>query len=512
MNRPTLKIAVLLVFSLGLLAKAVAADAPAPVEKYTKDGPFSRDTVVELARQLAKKPYQPLDEPLPPVLDDITYNEYSDIHFNPDKAIWAKEGLPYQLQFFMRGLYFKAPVEVAIVDNGQAKHVPFDPKMFTTGKVMSKPLPAQDIGFSGIRLHAPFITNYYDEVAVFQGASNFRSLGKGQNYGLSARGLAIKTADPQGEEFPAFRAFWIQKPSKESNSILVYALLDSPSTTGAYRFTVRPGENTVMDVEVTLFPRVDMDKVGLAPESSMYMFSMNDRRNADDYRPAVHDSDGLLILNGKGERLWRPLSNPNSLQLSAFEDTAPMGFGLMQRDRNFNDYQDLGNHFEKRPSLWVEPVGNWGKGSVNLIEIPSQSEIHDNIIAYWNPKDTLKAGSEYSYAYRLSWGTEPLSRAVRVVATRSGRADIKGPTPDRLYVVDYQETQPASVSLPKAVVSASAGTVSDVTVQPNPNVQGYRVTFKFHPADAKVSELRLELKFDDGRQAETWLSRWVSNS
>lgn len=511
MNRPTLRIAALLLLPLCLMAKAMAADAP-EVATYTKDGPFSRDTVVELARQLAKKPYKAADKPLPDVLDDLSYDEYSDIHFDPNKAIWAKEGLPYQMQLFLRGLYFKDPVEVAIVNNGEAKHLAFDPTMFTTGKAMTKPLPNQDIGFSGLRLHAPFATGYYDEVAVFQGASNFRSLGKGQNYGLSARGLAIKTADPQGEEFPAFRAFWIEKPSKESNSILVYALLDSPSATGAYRFTIRPGENTVMDVEAVVFPRTDLTKVGLAPASSMYMFSMNDRRRADDYRPQVHDSDGLLILNGKGERLWRPLSNPTSLQLSAFEDTAPMGFGLMQRDRDFNDYQDLDAHFEKRPSLWVEPVGNWGKGSVNLIEIPSQSEIHDNIIAFWNPKEVLKAGSEYSFSYRLSWGTEPLSRAVRVVETASGRGDIKGPTPDRLYVVDYQDTQPPSATPPKAVVTASAGNISDVTVVPNPKVQGYRVSFKLHPGDAKLAELRMELKFEDGRQAETWLYRWVSGS
>ncbi|EKE73644.1 glucan biosynthesis protein [Gallaecimonas xiamenensis] len=497
----------LLLLPLGL------AQAATPVASYTQDGTFSRDTVVELARQLSKKPFKAPEKPLPEVLDDISYDQYRDIRFSPSAAIWANSGLPYQMQFFLRGLYFKDPVEVAVVEDGKARHLAYDPAMFSTGAVMNQPLPAQDIGFSGFRLHAPINkADYYDEVAVFQGASYFRSLGRNQNYGLSARGLAVKTADPQGEEFPAFRAFWVEKPSKESNSILVYALLDSPSTTGAYRFTIRPGDNTIMDVEATLFPRVDLDKIGLAPATSMYMFSMNGRQGADDYRPQVHDSDGLLILNGKGERLWRPLANPASLQISAFEDTAPMGFGLMQRERNFDRYQDLEAHYENRPSLWVEPVGNWGKGAVTLVEIPSQSEIHDNIVSYWDPAELLKAGSEYSFAYRLSWGTEPLSRSVRVAASRAGRADIKGPTPDRLFVVDYQDTQPPSGQLPQAQATTSAGTISDVVVQPNPSVQGYRVSFRLHTDDSPLAELRLELKFQDGRQAETWLYRWTPDA
>ncbi|WKE67507.1 glucan biosynthesis protein G [Gallaecimonas kandeliae] len=492
---------------LGQAQAAAVVSGPA----YTQDGPFSRDTVVEIARKLSQKPYKAPDKPLPEALDDLSYDQYRDIRFSPESAVWAHDDLPYQMQFFLRGLYYKDPVEVAVVEDGQAKHVAYDPAMFNAGPMITKPLPSDDVGFSGFRLHAPINrADYYDEVAVFQGASYFRSLGRHQNYGLSARGLAIKTADPGGEEFPAFRAFWVEKPSHESNSILVYALLDSPSTTGAYRFTIRPGDNTVMDVEATLFPRVDLDKVGLAPATSMYMFSMNGRQNADDYRPQVHDSDGLLIQNGKGERLWRPLANPRELQISAFEDTAPMGFGLMQRERRFERYQDLEAHYEKRPSLWVEPVGNWGKGAVTLVEIPSQSEIHDNIVAYWDPAEVLKAGSEYSFSYRLSWGTEPLSRAVRVVATRSGRADIKGPTPDRLFVVDYQEVQPPSDKLPQAMVTSSSGTISNVVVQPNPNCQGYRVSFRLKPGDQKLAELRLELKFEDGRQAETWLYRWTA--
>ncbi|WP_406666293.1 glucan biosynthesis protein [Gallaecimonas sp. GXIMD1310] len=496
-----------------LLAWLLASPAQAAVDQFAKDGPFTQDTVLNIARKLAQKPYQAPDVPLPASLQNLTYDQYRDIRFDPSQAIWAGTGLPYQMQLFMRGLYFHDPVEVAIVDEGEAHHLAYQPSMFNTGSVMTAPLPSSDIGFAGLRLHAPINRpDYYDEVAVFQGASYFRSLGKHQNYGLSARGLAIKTADPQGEEFPAFRAFWVVKPSNDSNAAVVYALLDSPSTTGAYRFTIRPGDNTVMDVEATLFPRVDMNKVGLAPATSMFMFSMNGRDDVDDFRPQVHDSDGLLMLNGKGERLWRPLANPSKLQVSAFADTAPLGFGLIQRERHFESYQDLEAHYENRPSLWVEPLGNWGKGAVTLVEIPSNSEIHDNIVAYWNPAETLKAGGEYSYSYRLNWGHEPATQTVKVVATRSGRADIKGPTPDRLFVIDYQDPQAAPAHLPEAQVSASDGTVSDVVVQANPHVHGYRLSFRLKPGSKPLSELRASLHFEDGRQSETWLYRWTPRS
>ncbi|WP_346838298.1 glucan biosynthesis protein G [Microbulbifer sp. SAOS-129_SWC] len=503
--------ALLLLAGMANLAPAAESGKPPATEAHASAS-FSRATVLTLARNLAQKPYQAPADALPPELADISYDEYRDIRFAPARALWAHENLPYQVQFFPLGLFFKNPVQVYEVENGKARHIPYSPDLFTTGDVMNKPLPRKDIGFSGFRLHAPINSDYFDELAVFQGASYFRSLGRHQSYGLSARGLALKTADPAGEEFPAFRTFWIEKPSGDSNTITVDALLDSPSTTGAYRFTIRPGDNTVMDVEATLFPRVDLDKVGLAPATSMFMFSMNDRRHADDYRPQVHDSDGLLIENGKGERLWRPLANPKQLQVSAFADADPVGFGLMQRERDFARYEDLEAHYEKRPSLWIEPVGNWGKGAVTLVEIPSQSEANDNIVSYWNPQQVLKAGSEFSFAYRMIWGTQPASNAVRVVSTRSGRADIKKPTPNRLFVVDYAESLPPAEKLPGATVTASTGTIKNVVVQRNPTTKGYRVSFELDPDGSAVAELRLELKFADGREAETWVDRWVPDS
>lgn len=497
--------------STTLLLQQALADV-----QFAKTGTFTRDTVRDIARELAKRPYSPPDQKIPESLQNLTYDQYRSIRFRPEKAIWADEDLPYRMQLFHRGFYFKDRVEIATVNGNQATHLAYSPDLFTTGDRTDITLPQQDIGYAGLRLHTPLNKpSVWDELVVFQGASYFRSLGRGQVYGLSARGLALKTGSPEGEEFPVFRAFWVEKPTNQANSVVVHALLDSKSVTGAYRFTIRPGDNTVMDVQATLFPRVTLSKVGLAPGTSMYDFSMNGRENVDDFRPEVHDSDGLLMVNGRGERLWRPLANPKALQVSAFVDTSPIGFGLIQRNRSFTSYQDLEAHYEKRPSLWVEPLGDWGKGSVVLTEIPTNSEIHDNIVAYWQPAEPIKAGSEYSYSYRLTWGKEPrlTPGEVRVQSTRSGRADISGPTPKRLFVIDYNIPVPSDskpTELPKVHLTASAGETRNVVVRENPANGGYRVSFQFDPKDAKLSELRMEMSFQDQRPAETWLYRWTA--
>ncbi len=479
------------------------------------DGPFDESTVVALARSLAKAPYAPPPVTAPRSLASLTYDQYRDIRFNPSETFWASPGRRFRLQVLPVGYLFTTGVEILIVKGRRAQHVAYRPDLFTVGKLVPAPLPAEDVGFSGFRLLYPINTpRRFDEVAVFQGASYFRSLGRHQEYGLSARGLAVKIGDPTGEEFPTFRAFWLEEPPPRSTSVTLHALLDSPSVTGAYRFTIHPGQDTVMRVEAVLFPRVALAAVGLAPGTSMYMFSRSDRVDVDDFRPQVHDSDGLLMMNGRGEQLWRPLANPVRLQISSFVDHGPRGFGLMQRDRNPADYQDFESHFERRPSLWVEPAGDWGDGAVVLVEIPTDSEIHDNIVAFWRPHEPIAAGSEYRFAYGLSWGGEPEAARdrLRVVSTAVGRGDVKAPTPVRRFVVDYAAAAPpcaGTCTVPKAVVTASVGKVQDVVVSDNPLTHGYRVSFLLDPVKAELSELRLELKFEDRRSAEVWVYRWT---
>ena len=471
--------------------------------------PFDRSIVRQLARDAASKPYKPPDTKLPDSLKNLDYDHYRQIRFLPDHALWRGEKLPFEVQFFHRGFFYAPRVDIYEVNNGQATKIAYRRDDFSFG---SNPLPdAQtDLGFAGFRLHAPINRpDYYDEVCVFLGASYFRAVAKGEIYGLSARGLAINTGETKGEEFPLFKTFWIERPAPNANSIVVHALLDSESTTAAYRFTIRPGGTTVFDVEMAIYPRVDLDHAGLAPMTSMFFFGPNDRPNVDDFRPAVHDSDGMAIYNGRGEELWRPLSNPKDLQISTFSDLNPRGYGLMQRQRNFFAYQDLESSFEKRPSLWAEPIGDWGDGSVQLIEIPTQEEIHDNIAAFWRPKNPLPAKGELTYTYRLHWGPDtpkasPLARFSRTGIGAKGEdakifvLDLIG---DRLKSVD-----PNSI---RGNVTAEKAEIKNIVTRPNPATGGWRLSFEFSVKEKAPVELRASLMQGNEAISEVWVYRWT---
>jgi glucans biosynthesis protein len=478
-------------------------------QERTQSNVFDAQAVRRLARDLAGKPYKNQPAPLPPELDKLDYDQYRAVRFLPERALWRGENLPFQVQFFHRGFIFKDRVEIYVVSNGQVEPVRYTPDLFSFGKT-KPPAPGTDLGFAGFRLHAKLNRpDYYDEVGIFLGASYFRAVAKGQVYGLSARGLSIRTADPKGEEFPAFRTFWIEKPAAETKSIVVHALLDSPSATAAFRFTIRPGDTTIYDTEMSLYPRADIAEAGIGSATSMFLFDANDRNDIDDFRPAVHDSDGLAMRNGRDEEIWRPLVNPHDLQVSAFGDLNPRGFGLMQRERDFFAFNDLEAHFEKRPSLWTEPIGDWGEGAVYLVEIPTKEEIHDNIVSFWRPKEPLKAKGEYTYTYRLHWGWDrPNPRHLATYAkTRVGA----GPNGTRRFVLELVGGALLSVD-PKSIqttVTASKGAIENLVLQRNPETSGMRVSFILDPKGEQVVELRGLLKAGDRPLSETWLYRWT---
>jgi glucans biosynthesis protein len=342
--------------------------------------------------------------------------------------------------------------------------------------------------------------------AIFAGASYFRAISKGQQFGVSARGLAIGTGEAEGEEFPFFRAHWLEIPG--GDRMVVHSLLDSPSVAGAYRFTIRPGEVTQIDVEATIFAREDIAHMGLAPLTSMFLFDAKDRGEHDDFRLGVHDSDGLAMWNGSNERLWRPLHAPRLLQISAFSDIGPLGFGLIQRERRFPEYEDLAAMYHRRPSLWVEPIGTWGKGHVVLVEIPSSDEVHDNIVAYWRPAAPVVAGSELSLTYRLSWGWDvpDLGGLLRVARTLSGA----GPDGRRRFVVDFAGEGEASIraSAVQVMAQANPGALLDVVISENPELGGLRLRFDLDPEGADQVEMRMDLRSGDRPVAETWVYRW----
>ena len=497
--------------SLGVAGQALLRAAPAAGQS----APFGPGTVEAIARSLARKPFNPPDRSLPPAIANLDYDQYRSIRFDRSKAFWAGENGRFIGDLLMRGWLARDHVEVFEVEEGKARAVPYSPRLFSFPDDV-QPVEDPSLGFSGVRLLSPINNpDVFDEIAVFQGASYFRSLGRDNLYGISARGLSIGTGGPQ-EEFPLFRTFWLEKPKRGAEAVQVHALLDSQSVTGAYHMTINPGETTVIDVRSQLFPRTTIQTPGVAPMSSMFFLGPAGRRRFDDFRGAVHDSDGLKMWTGAGEHLWRPLSNPSTVQISAFQDHDPKGFGLMQRSRSLEAYNDLEARYERRPSLWVEPVGRWGAGSVQLLEIPTDDETADNIAAFWRPKAAWRAGRPVDLAYRLHWGdvSPTPTPAARVVATRVGETRI-GTRVDgrRHFAVDY-EGLGLREGLDRLSVhlSASLGSLSPVRLDPYPAAPGesdrVRVSFDLTPPPAGTVDPRLELRRDGSPIGEIWVNRY----
>ncbi|MGY3036394.1 glucans biosynthesis protein [Bradyrhizobium sp. USDA 4354] len=502
MNRRQLLRASAAVSAAAMLPRATGAQTGA-------SSSFSPSYVRQLARSLAAKPFEPPDEKLPAALTNLNYDQYRSIRFIPDKALWRDEKLPFEVQFFHRGFFYKNRVDIFQVADRSVMPVPYRRDDFSFGDGLGHWRDA-DVGFAGLRIHAPINRpDYHDEVCVFLGACYFRAVAKGQTYGLSARGLAIDTGEAKGEEFPVFKTFWLEKPVPNAASIVVHALLDSKSAAASYRFTIRPGQTTVFDVEMALYPRVNVEHPGLAPMTSMFFFGPNDRKDFDDFRPAVHDSDGLAMLNGRGEQLWRPLNNPRDLQISSFADVNPGGFGLMQRERNFFAYQDLESSFERRPSLWFEPIGDWGEGAVKLFEIPTKEEVHDNIAALWQPKQPLAAKSEHIFTYRLHWGPDAPKPKALARFTRTGvgsRGD-----DNKLFVLELMGDQLKEIDAKtiKGVVTAEKAEISNIVTQPNPITGGWRLSFQCVVKRQTAIELRAFLAQNEEPVSEVWVYRWT---
>jgi glucans biosynthesis protein len=478
------------------------------------------DLVRKLARRLSRRTFVPPAERLPSALADLNYDQYRELRFRSAKAIWHKEDLGFEIQLFPSAYIYKTPVSISLVDGGKIRPLRASASLFDFGALRDDISPGSPVSFSGFRIHAPLNSrDRYDEFLVFQGASYFRGLGADHRYGLSARALALNTASADAEEFPLFRSFWIERPDTPQ-SITVHALLDSPSVTGAYTFVIRPGPETVIETESVLFPRRDLADVGIAPLTSMFLKNAHDPDGPLDFRPSVHDSDGLAMWNGRDERLWRPLLSPPKFQVSYFGDKDPQGFGLIQRERRFDDYQDLEANYELRPSAWVAPTSDWGSGSVELVEIPTDVEYVDNIVAYWKPAAKLLAGSAYDFSYRLAWCDDaPQAEHMRVEKTRIGA----GSRPGSLrFVIDFVEKRAVeriagntavlrdapSIAFTDPELWASAGTLSGPFVQQNPHTSGARVVFELDPGDETVIELRLALSAQGERVSETWLYRW----
>ena len=483
--------------------------------------PFDFEMVRAKARDLAAKPYQEVKANLPEELTVLDYDQHRDIRFARDKGPWFGHNLPFEVQFFHLGSIFTTPVQINEIRGGLVQTLNYAADYFDFGKNRVHPGKWGDIGYAGFRLHYPLNSSkYMDELVSFLGASYFRALGKGQKYGLSARGLAIDTAVQTGEQFPVVEEFWIERPRRGAAEIRVYALLNSKSVTGAYLFTIQPGLSTTMDVSATLYPREKINKLGIAPLTSMYLFGENSKNKFDDHRMEVHDSDGLLVWNGNDEWLWRPLDNSKYLRISSFEDENPHGFGLMQRDRKPEHYLDFEAMYEQRPSLWVEPLENWGKGSVQLVEIPSIQEIHDNIVAFWIPEQEIVPGKEYRFNYRLHWtGDVPIdSGLAKVEATYSGIGGVSGmlDVDKRKFVIDFSAPKIHGLNWEQEIkdgkimadVSISEGKFLGAHLMFNPVSKAPTLYMDFRP-NGKTAEIRAVLRRDGKPVSEVWSYQWL---
>ncbi|HMK90799.1 MAG TPA: glucan biosynthesis protein [Methylocystis sp.] len=474
--------------------------------------PFSRDTVVQEAAERSKKPFDPPDSVLREPFASMKFEDYLGIRLERGAGIWSGERRGFELEPLLRGPVFSTRVELSLVEDGHEKKPSVSSERFQF-LLRDNSIPKTDVGFSGFRVLRARDEGDPAEVALFQGASFFHARAPDQTSGVSARGLSIRTADPRGEEFPLFRKFWVERPALGDNALVIHSLLDSPSVVGAYRFTLRASEATIIDTELALFPRADLDHIGLASLSGASLFTPLDHRRVDDIRPAVADMGGLQVLTESGEWLWRPISNRAELQVSAFMDNSPKGFGFLQRQRDIAAFQDDLQHFERRPSLWIEPLDDWGKGTVQLIEIPSESEINQNIIAYWRPETVLrpKEGG-YRFAYRQFWCWEPPARPplAHVSESRVGH----GPAPkSRLFLVAFSgdvlgDPERAKAIEPKPI--ATPGVVRVLHKFPNPQRKTHRVLLELDPGGETHSELRLALYAGDEQISETWLYRWTS--
>ncbi|MEI6106616.1 MAG: glucan biosynthesis protein [Opitutae bacterium] len=466
------------------------------------------------AKGLAAQPYQARPSRVPEAIQAYNYDQYRKIQFDATHAWWRAERLPFELQFFHPGWLYKQTVQINQLEGKKSSPIAFVRQMFLYGDKPPRSIPAE-MGFAGFRIqYALNQPGKMDELVVFQGASYFRALGRDQRYGLSARGLALDTAEAGGEEFPAFEEFWVEQPSPLATAITVYALLNSPSVTGAYKFIITPGPATVMQVHAAIYCRKNPRVFGIAPLTSMFTHGENTGWAQTDFRPEVHDSDGLLVATGTGEWIWRPLTNPRSTRVAAFLDQAPRGFGLLQRDRQFEHYDDLEAYYHQRPSVWVEPLGNWGAGSVRLVELPTPDETNDNIVAFWVPAQLPPAGEPIVFDYNLHWMMDAGRRPPAGYVASTRFAGVMGRPELRRVVLDFTGSYLAADQNDpeiEAVVSVGTGAEQSggVVVQKNHFTGAWRVVFELKPdATGRPVELRCFLRKGQHVLTETWSYLW----
>lgn len=500
-----------------LIAAVTGANSTASDVAYGPVAPFSFELLRQRALELARETYVPKARPARDLTATIDFDKQQKIKFHPNFELWRDSPHRFAVGFFHLHKYVQLPVKIHVVSGETAREYLYSKELFDYGDTgLSASLP-DDLGFAGFRVLDR--NDGETDWLAFQGASYFRCSGEDGQYGASARGVAVDTATDKAEEFPSFLEFWLEAAEGAAPALTIYALLDGPSLTGAYRFDATKGKGETMDVHVELFMRDDVARLGIAPLTSMYWYGENERRKALDWRPEIHDSDGLAMWTGNNERIFRPLINPPSVQVNSFLDDGPKGFGMMQRDRDFDHYQDDGAFYERRPSIWVEPKGDWGVGAVQLVEIPTDDEIYDNIVAYWTPGKPAKKGDTFAFDYRLYWQSHqpfPPDAVAQVVATRIGRGGIPGQTEPRdddlrKFVIDFEGGPLATLKARydvTPVITVSSGSVSNSYVLKVVGTERWRAVFDLLTSGVKPIDMRCFLRLEDQTLSETWLYQY----
>ena len=518
LNRRALLVSVVAASGARLIGPVLAQQPATPPAAPA----FGYDDVVKRARALAAADFDGSFPKLPESLDRLTFDAWRAIRFKSDQPLLGQPGASFRLELFHLGYLYKRSVVVNVLRDGIPAPVLYQANLFDYGRAaVPSGLPI-NFGFAGFRLLYPLnAPRVMDEVISFLGASYYRFLGRGQRYGLSARGLGVGSAGRADEEFPFFREFWIETPDPAAERIVVHALLDGESATGAFRFEIVPSLETTVDATVTLFARRAIPALAMAPLSSMFLRGKNDRRVDDDFRTELHDSDGLLMHTGAGEWIWRPLSNPAAPALSTFLDANIRGYGLLQRDRSFDHYQDLDLAYELRPSYWIEPHEGWGEGAVQLAELPTDNESNDNIVAAWTLKQNFEAGRAMSYGYRITALTNdsrltPGARAVNTfrAATRAlGAAEALPPGATRFLIdfsggdLSYYLSDPTLIEI---VATTTPGRVLRTFLAPNAHLRGFRAGVDVAVDPGQSCDVRVFLRAANKALTETWTFPWRS--
>ncbi|SFD68414.1 glucan biosynthesis protein [Roseivivax sediminis] len=485
---------------------ALGAGALSPLTASAQD---RAPSLLDMARDMAGKPYEAPQGELSAPFADLDYDAYRAIRPLPGQAAFLPLGDRYAVDLLPPGLYFPDPIKIEFVRRGGVvETLPFSPDLFSYDPAYFDSIPEESpgAGFTGLRLRTNLNKpDVQDEFFVMQGGTYFRAIGRDMTYGLSTRAIALGTGEAEPEEFPRFTIVRLHTPA-EDGIVRFEALIDSASLTGYMDLYANAGDQTRTRVQVTVFPRKTIPNAGFAALTSMYLKGPMRAAVSDDFRPRVHDTDVLMIENGAGEALWRPISNPAAIQTSAFSDEMPKAFGLYQTDRDFDDFEDAEAFYHKRPSARIEPRGDWGPGEVQLVELPTDTEFMDNIVSYWRPAEPLEPGRSYTYDYDVVWTVAPPPQdfPVRIGQSRSGRKHDEPGT--RIFVIDLRG-DPRGL-MPELI--ANAGETTEVVIHPLPDGQQHRVTFNLKPGDADAVELRLALRDREGNlAAPIWLHRWT---